>query len=38
MSFVAVTAEVGARALAGLERGKIKNKRFRSYVLKPPRA
>ncbi len=38
MSFVAVTAEVAARALAGLERGKIKNKRFRSYVLKPPRA
>ncbi len=37
MTFVAVTAEVGARALAGLERGKIKNKRFRSYLVKPPR-
>ncbi|MBS1118482.1 MAG: ATP-dependent helicase DbpA [Deltaproteobacteria bacterium] len=36
ISFVAVAAAAGPRALAGLERGRIKNKRFRSYLVKPP--
>jgi ATP-independent RNA helicase DbpA len=38
ISFVAVAAAEGARALAGLEVGRIKNKRFRSYLVKPPDA
>jgi ATP-independent RNA helicase DbpA len=37
ISFVAVTAAVGQRALEGLASGKIKNRRFRSYLIKPPR-
>lgn len=36
ISFVAVVAAVGKRALEGLGAGKIKNKRFRSYLVKPP--
>ncbi len=36
MSFVAIAAAAGDRALAGLEKGRIKNKRFRSYLVKPP--
>jgi ATP-independent RNA helicase DbpA len=36
ISFVAVMASVGGRALEGLAAGKIKNKRFRSYLVKPP--
>jgi len=36
ISFVAVLAGVADRALAGLENGRIKNKRFRAYVVKPP--
>ncbi len=37
ISFVAVVASVGSRALDGLEAGRIKNKRFRAYLVKPPR-
>jgi ATP-independent RNA helicase DbpA len=36
ISFVAIAEAVGDRALAGLEKGRIKNKRFRSYRVKPP--
>ncbi len=36
ISFVAVVAAVASRALEGLGAGKIKNKRFRSYLVKPP--
>jgi len=36
ISFVAVAATVGKRALDGLAAGRIKNKRFRSYLVKPP--
>ncbi len=37
ISFVAVVAAIGTRALEGLAAGRIKNKRFRSYLVKPPR-
>jgi ATP-independent RNA helicase DbpA len=37
ISFVAVVASVGRRALDGLAAGRIKNKRFRAYLVKPPR-
>lgn len=37
ISFVAVVASVAKRALDGLEAGRIKNKRFRAYLVKPPR-
>ena len=37
ISFVAVAAAHAARALAGLRDGRIKNKRFRSYLVTPPR-
>jgi ATP-independent RNA helicase DbpA len=37
ISFVAVVASVANRALDGLSAGRIKNKRFRAYVVKPPR-
>jgi ATP-independent RNA helicase DbpA len=37
ISFVAVVASVAKRALDGLAAGRIKNKRFRSYLVKPPR-
>jgi ATP-independent RNA helicase DbpA len=37
ISFVAVVASVAERALDGLAAGRIKNKRFRSYLVKPPR-
>jgi ATP-independent RNA helicase DbpA len=37
ISFVAVVASVATRALDGLESGRIKNRRFRSYRVKPPR-
>ncbi len=36
ISFVAVTAAQATRALAGLEQGKIKNRRFRSYRVRRP--
>jgi ATP-independent RNA helicase DbpA len=36
ISFVAVVAPVAKRALDGLAAGRIKNKRFRSYLVKPP--
>jgi ATP-independent RNA helicase DbpA len=36
ISFVAVVASLGERALQGLAAGRIKNKRFRSYLVKPP--
>ena len=36
ISFVAVTAAVVERALDGLVAGKIKNRRFRSYLVVPP--
>lgn len=36
ISFVAVAAAHAARALAGLRDGRIKNKRFRSYLVKLP--
>jgi ATP-dependent RNA helicase DbpA len=36
ISFVAVAAPVATRALAGLAAGRIKNKRFRCYLVKPP--
>ncbi|MDX2092655.1 MAG: ATP-dependent RNA helicase DbpA [Kofleriaceae bacterium] len=36
ISFVAVTAAVAARAVDGLNQGRIKAKRFRVYVVKPP--
>jgi ATP-dependent RNA helicase DbpA len=37
ISFVAVVAAVAKRAVDGLTAGRIKNKRFRAYVVKPPR-
>ena len=37
ISFVAVVAAVAKRALDGLSAGRIKNKRFRAYLVKPPR-
>ena len=37
ISFVAVVASVADRALRGLEAGRIKNKRFRAYLVKAPR-
>jgi ATP-independent RNA helicase DbpA len=37
ISFVAVAAAVGRRALDGLAAGRIKNKRFRAYEVRPPR-
>ncbi len=37
ISFVAVVASMAKRALDGLLAGRIKNKRFRAYLLKPPR-
>jgi ATP-dependent RNA helicase DbpA len=37
ISFVAVVASVGRCALDGLAAGRIKNKRFRAYLVKPPR-
>ena len=37
ISFVAIVASVAKRALDGLAAGRIKNKRFRAYVVKPPR-
>ena len=37
ISFVAVVASVASRALDGLAAGRIKNKRFRAYLVKPPR-
>jgi ATP-independent RNA helicase DbpA len=36
ISFVAVAAAHASRALAGLRECRIKNKRFRSYLVKPP--
>ena len=33
---MAVAAAVGARALDGLGAGRIKNKRFRAYLVTPP--
>jgi ATP-independent RNA helicase DbpA len=36
ISFVAVAAAQASRALAGLEQGKIKNRRFRSYRVRRP--
>ncbi|MEO8703158.1 MAG: ATP-dependent RNA helicase DbpA [Kofleriaceae bacterium] len=37
ISFVAVLASVGTRALDGLANGRIKNRRFRAYLVVPPR-
>jgi ATP-independent RNA helicase DbpA len=37
ISFVAVVAPVASRALDGLAAGRVKNKRFRTYLVKPPR-
>ncbi len=37
MSFVAVVAAEASRALRGLEAGRIKNRRFRVWLLEPPR-
>jgi ATP-independent RNA helicase DbpA len=37
ISFVAVAAAIGRRALDGLAAGRIKNKRFRAYQIRPPR-
>jgi ATP-independent RNA helicase DbpA len=37
ISFVAIVAPVASRALDGLAAGRIKNKRFRAYLVKPPR-
>jgi ATP-independent RNA helicase DbpA len=37
ISFVAVVAAIAERAVDGLSAGRIKNKRFRAYVVKPPR-
>lgn len=37
ISFVAVAQAVAPRALEGLADGRIKNKRFRAYLVKPPR-
>jgi len=37
ISFVAVAAAIGRRALDGLAAGRIKNKRFRAYQIQPPR-
>jgi ATP-dependent RNA helicase DbpA len=36
LSFVAVTAAVGPQALAGINGGPIKNKRFRAYLVTAP--
>ena len=36
ISFVALAAAVAEQALAGLERGRIKTKRFRAYRVTPP--
>ncbi len=36
ISFVAVVASVASRALEGLGNGRIKNKRFRAYLVRPP--
>ena len=38
ISFVAVSAATAARALAGLQDGKIKARRFRCYLVHPPGA
>ncbi len=38
ISFVAIHAAVGPRALAGLEQGRIKKKRFRAYLVTAPGA
>ncbi len=38
ISFVAIHAAAGPRALAGLEQGKIKKKRFRAYLVTAPGA
>ena len=38
ISFVAVLASESRRALDGLAAGRIKNKRFRAYLVSPPRA
>ena len=37
ISFVAVVASMASVALEGLAAGRIKNKRFRAYLVKPPR-
>ncbi len=37
ISFVAVVASAARRAVDGLAAGRIKNKRFRAYLVKPPR-
>jgi ATP-independent RNA helicase DbpA len=37
ISFVAVVAAMAKRAVDGLNAGRIKTKRFRAYVVKPPR-
>jgi len=37
ISFVAVVASMATRALDGLSAGRIKNKKFRAYRVKPPR-
>jgi ATP-independent RNA helicase DbpA len=37
ISFVAVAAAVARQALDGLAAGRIKNKRFRAYLVEPPR-
>jgi hypothetical protein len=37
ISFVAVVAAMASTALDGLTNGRIKNKRFRAYLVKPPR-
>jgi len=38
ISFVALAAAVGARALDGLNNGRIKNRRFRAYRVVAPTA
>jgi ATP-independent RNA helicase DbpA len=38
ISFVALASAVAPRALAGLEQGRIKKKRFRAYVVAVPGA
>ncbi|MEO7732981.1 MAG: ATP-dependent RNA helicase DbpA [Kofleriaceae bacterium] len=37
ISFVALAAAVGPRAIAGINQGKIKTRRFRAYQVTPPR-
>ncbi|MBC7974682.1 MAG: DbpA RNA binding domain-containing protein, partial [Myxococcales bacterium] len=37
ISFVALAASVGPRAIAGINQGRIKTKRFRAYQVTPPR-